>query len=153
MKRSGSFLSRFRKQFWGILIGSLGESNNIFCLKNWFLVIVPQPQEFWDDQYILLRFYLFVLSYFTCLGVLPTYLCMYHMNAWILAELRRGLQTPWNSCYGWLWATMWVLGIKPGSSARATSVPKDWAISPVPHLGFFSFSLSLSLFFHFLLGI
>jgi hypothetical protein len=40
---------------------------------------------------------------------------------------------PWNcTSYQWLWATMWVLEIKPGSSARSTSAFKGWTISPPP---------------------
>lgn len=34
--------------------------------------------------------------------------------------------------YGWLWATMWILGTKPRSSARAACALSCWAISPAP---------------------
>ena len=36
-----------------------------------------------------------------------------------------------------LWATMWVLGIELRSSGRAVSALNPWAISPVPHFGFY----------------
>lgn len=41
---------------------------------------------------------------------------------------RRGHQNPWDWSYRWLWV-MWVLGIKLQSSARASSILNQWAIS------------------------
>ena len=38
--------------------------------------------------------------------------------------------------YRGLWATMWMLGIKPRASARAASALNCWAISPAPYFGF-----------------
>ena len=43
-----------------------------------------------------------------------------------------GIGFPWNWSYRQLWATMWVLGIKPRSSERAVRAPNSWAISPAP---------------------
>ena len=37
---------------------------------------------------------------------------------------------PWNWCYRWLWATMWVLKIVPLSFGGATSALNCWDISP-----------------------
>jgi len=36
--------------------------------------------------------------------------------------------------YGWLWATMWLLGIELRTSGRAASALNHWAISPAPFL-------------------
>lgn len=35
-------------------------------------------------------------------------------------ETRRGYWAPYNWNYGWLWVTMWVVGIKQGSAERAS---------------------------------
>lgn len=40
---------------------------------------------------------------------------MYHMHA-VSAEARREHRLPWNWSYGWLRASVWELGIEPGSS-------------------------------------
>lgn len=47
----------------------------------------------------------------------------------MLAEARRGNWIPWYWSYRWLWATMCVLGIKPGLSGREVSAPNHWANS------------------------
>lgn len=39
-------------------------------------------------------------------------------------------QLLWNGHYRWVWATVWVLGTKPGASKRATGAFNSWAISP-----------------------
>lgn len=44
-------------------------------------------------------------------------------------KVRAGCQIPWNWSDRWLWATMWVLGIEPGSSTRKPSAFNLWAIS------------------------
>jgi hypothetical protein len=50
-----------------------------------------------------------------CVGVLPACMPVYTVPP----EVRRGWHQNW-----WLLAAMWVLGTKPGSSARAASVHK-----------------------------
>ena len=57
-------------------------------------------------------------------------------NGCVIPEVRRGHQIPWNWNYRWLWATMWVLGIKPGGSGRAASALNHWANFPVLFLTF-----------------
>lgn len=54
----------------------------------------------------------------------------------------------WKWSYTWLWATVWVLRIKPGSAVRTESTLKFWTTSPVPAvlvlcwtLVFFSFKI------------
>ena len=42
----------------------------------------------------------------------------------------------WNWRCRWLWATMWVLGIEPKSTGRATSALSHWTILPVPRHDF-----------------
>lgn len=41
-------------------------------------------------------------------------------------------QISWNHSCRWLWAIMWVLGIKPKSSGTAVSTLNSWAISQAP---------------------
>ena len=76
--------------------------------------------------------YVFILS-FTCQGVLPAYMAVYHMHA-VPTEVRRRSQMPWNQSYRWLRSTMWMLGSKCGSSGRARSTPNHRAIFPIPIL-------------------
>lgn len=45
---------------------------------------------------------------------------------------KRASESPWNKGYCHLWATTWVLQIKPWFSWRASSVLNHWAIPPVP---------------------
>lgn len=47
-----------------------------------------------------------------CLGVLLACVSVYTYVCLVLREARREQWTPWNCIYRWLWATMWVLGIK-----------------------------------------
>lgn len=55
-----------------------------------------------------------------CVGILTA--CTMLMPL-VLAEKRRGCQVPWDWSYGQLWATKWMLEIKPESFGRAASVP------------------------------
>lgn len=48
------------------------------------------------------------------------YICILH-EVLVPREVRRGLPVFWNCRYSWLWATVFILGIKSGSFARATS--------------------------------
>lgn len=67
------------------------------------------------------------------------------MNAWCWKGQKRS-SNPWGWLYKWLWATKWVLGIKPCSLAKATSVLNRWATSPAPVLFLFlSLLICLSL--------
>lgn len=45
-------------------------------------------------------------------------------------EVRRGPQISKNWSYGWLWVSLWVLGIELWSSIRTTLVLNGWAIFP-----------------------
>ena len=57
--------------------------------------------------------------YFMCILALPP--CMF---VWVLP--------PWNCSYRQMWAAVWMLGIKPRSSEKATSAHYCWAIFPTP---------------------
>lgn len=48
------------------------------------------------------------------------YICILYEGL-VPREVRRGLLVFWNCHYSWLWDTVLMLGIKSGSSARATS--------------------------------
>lgn len=61
-------------------------------------------------------------------AVLPTCMFLYHKNAWHSIEVRRGHWVLWNCSYGWLWASIWVLRLKPGPSA-ITRALNCWATS------------------------
>lgn len=50
--------------------------------------------------------------------VLPTCYVSYVCSALEASE-------PWNWGYRWLWVTIWVIGIKPGSSAKAAVLLTD----------------------------
>lgn len=49
---------------------------------------------------------------------LPACLSVYHLYA-VHAEARKEHRIPWKWSYSWLWATMWMLGIKRRSPATA----------------------------------
>lgn len=60
--------------------------------------------------------------------------CMYSKYVPNATRRHRGHQFPWNWNCKWLWATMWILGIKPRSSAKATCAINHWAIGPGPQV-------------------
>jgi hypothetical protein len=47
-------------------------------------------------------------------------------------------------CYGWLWATMWLLGFELRTFRRAVGVPTRWAILPAPSVSSWIMSLHLN---------
>ena len=53
------------------------------------------------------------------------FLIIYKYTVPVFRQTRRGYQIP----YRWLWATMWLLGIKLWTSGRAVSALNRWAIS------------------------
>lgn len=55
----------------------------------------------------------------------------------VFTEPRKGHQIAWNWSYRHLWATTWMLEIKPSSSALATTALNYWTISPAPSFFFF----------------
>lgn len=71
---------------------------------------------------------------------LPACMYMYHVCL-VSSEVRRRCWIPWNWNQRQLWAAMWMLGTRPGSSRRAANVLKLRALpSPLP-LWFLSFVL------------
>ena len=61
------------------------------------------------------------------------YVCMYSVCVYLVpAEIRKRHQMLGNWSYRWLWATMWVLGVTPRPSARATSTLNCWAVPADP---------------------
>jgi hypothetical protein len=61
---------------------------------------------------------------------LPMYICLCTMCIQWSWRSEEGAGSPWNWSYRWLWAAMWVLGIKPRTSARVACVLNHWAFSP-----------------------
>jgi len=55
------------------------------------------------------------------------------VHVWYSQRSEEGIGSP---RYRWLWATMWVLGLKPRLSGRATSAPNHWPNSLVLKLYF-----------------
>lgn len=76
--------------------------------------------------YIYIYFYYFKL--YVCVGV--GVMCM-----WVKVPRRSKVSDHPGAgvTYRWLWAAMWLLGAKPRSPARATSVLNSGAISPAPY--------------------
>lgn len=62
--------------------------------------------------------------------------CTVFLYVWEFCLLRpaEGVRFLRNWHFRQLWATMWVLEIKPGPSERAASAPNSWATSSVPSL-------------------
>ena len=56
------------------------------------------------------------------------YVCVL-LSCMVPINTRRGHQIPWNWNYGWLGATIWVLGIEATLAGRAASVIYDQTIS------------------------
>lgn len=63
---------------------------------------------------------------FACIKVCAPCACL------IPLEVRKGYQMPWNRSHKWLWATMWILIIGPGSFVKTRSTLNYWAISLAP---------------------
>ena len=63
-----------------------------------------------------------------CGDTLLVCMSVHHIHA-VPAEARRGCQILWSWSYRSLWAAMWVLGIQPRLSPRATLRP---SVSPSP---------------------
>jgi len=55
-----------------------------------------------------------------CMWVLSACMPVHHLHAGPTDD-RRKSQMPWNRSYRWLWATMWMLGIKPWGSNQCLS--------------------------------
>jgi hypothetical protein len=56
----------------------------------------------------------------------------HHVCCLVRLEVRRGCWIRWSWRYRWLCASVWVLAIEPGSSARITSVVRFWAVAVSP---------------------
>lgn len=54
------------------------------------------------------------------LSALPTWTNVYHMHARCSFKFRKESLIPWNWRQRLLCATVWLLGTKPGSTARAS---------------------------------
>ena len=67
------------------------------------------------------------------MSILPTLILCTASTLSAHKEQKRALDPHIWSCRQ-LRATMWVLGIEPGSSARAASAVNHWSISPDPIL-------------------
>ena len=65
---------------------------------------------------------------------------VYPMNALVPTEDKTGSQMPWNWGCRQLWASVWLLEIKPRFFGTAASIPNSGAISPAPP-SYFSNSL------------
>lgn len=62
-------------------------------------------------------------NYFNFLLIILFYTREYFaFTCLVPAEVRRGLWISWNWSHEWLWASMWVQGIEPGSFTKATVV-------------------------------
>lgn len=73
-------------------------------------------------------FYLFFkIKWFSYVGVL--HVRLYTVCAALVKARKRGWIL-WSRHYRWLWAAIWVLGTKPGSSGKVAL--NCWAISPGP---------------------
>lgn len=58
--------------------------------------------------------YFKILNFNVC-TCLPACMSVHHLCVWDPLETRRGHQIFWNWSYRYLWATLWVLGVEPGS--------------------------------------
>lgn len=73
----------------------------------------------------------------------------HHVSAWRLQSLEESTRLPGTGVMSILWATLWVLGIHPGSFLRVTSSSHHWPISPAPDVYFVGLFYFLRLFFFF----
>lgn len=58
------------------------------------------------------------------MSALPEHMCVHCMHARCLRMSEEDTGIPWNWCYTWSSATLWVLGIKFESSAGVASTLK-----------------------------
>lgn len=68
-----------------------------------------------------------------CMNSLTSYISVHYAHAWYPLMSRRGIRSIEIGIRD-AWATMWVLGIEPRSSARVTHALKYWAISSDPSM-------------------
>lgn len=61
------------------------------------------------------------LFYLMCMSIFPACMYVHHMACLVPLEVRKGWWIPSSRSYGWVKATMWVLGVDPEFSAGATS--------------------------------
>lgn len=87
-------------------------------------VEMAKDAAYWPVSHGLLPFsllnekfnFIYVYNCFACVHVCVPHGCL------VLMESRRGHPIPWHWSYRQIWATMWILGLKPGSSRRAASI-------------------------------
>lgn len=66
-----------------------------------------------------------------CMGIyVPAYMSVCVPDMWMMPPEVRKHQIPWDQSYRWLWATQWMLELKPGPLKRMASVLKHWAVCP-----------------------
>lgn len=91
----------------------------------WYMFIFPSIKTEQNPRY-----FFFKKCIYLCLCV-SMYVSAVHVCL-VPEEARRGSWIPWNWSYGWLWVTMWVLGVEQWSSTRATRAFHCWATSAAP---------------------
>jgi hypothetical protein len=130
------------------ITSSLGACSKYAVLAPWSRNSAALRQDSTNLYYINSSLYWWVWQYtrwefFKLLFLFYLSTCFACMNACTLCaylgpmEARRGHQMPWNWSYKWLWASMWVMQTKPGSSPRVAS-ELNWAISPAPTMNTFA---------------
>lgn len=72
----------------------------------------------------------FFLRFLLCIWIFCLRVCRCTICVSGAVEARRGHQIPENWSFRWLWAWVYVVGIKPGTSGRTVSALGHWAISP-----------------------
>jgi hypothetical protein len=72
--------------------------------------------------------HMFDLFLFYVYGCFPA--CMFVQHVHVVSTHGRGYQILWSCHYRQPWAAVWVLGVEPRTSARATHALSNWAISP-----------------------
>lgn len=73
------------------------------------------------------------MFHFVCMGVFSA--CM-SVRPFQFVDAKEGIRFPWKWRYGWLWASMRVLGTEPRFSGRGAIALQSWAISSLPKIHF-----------------
>lgn len=96
-----------------------------FSWKNFSLLpIITSASQEYESCIICKDFCVVLLLWMRALHVLCVVcVCM------LSVKVRSGHWIPWTWSYKWLWATIWVLGTEPSSSAGAASASICWTIS------------------------